>query len=207
MKHTADTQKIDWTPFALQNAHLEQVTCVNLCSREETYINWIFLPLTDCQIKGGGGGGLPRHASWHRNPNPEFVDRTKAGALCYNEAGKGRSCAASIYLYFSNYFTDNRVTRARNGDHTRQRVAQDFPTSALRAIVERSRHARNWSPIDMKELERSLYKWSITDISPVAFYNFLVLLACLEIGFQLIDIPHRDRFRVLSSIKQKVYIK
>jgi len=101
----------------------------------------------------------------------------------YNKEGRGRSYIVSIYLYFSNYFTDNRVTRARNGDHTRQRVAQDFLTSVLRAIVERSRHARNCFLVDMKGLKRSLYRWSITDTFPVILCNFLTLLACDEIGF------------------------
>lgn len=54
-----------------------------------------------------------------------------------------------------------------------------------------SRHARNCSPIDMKGLRRS---WSITNTyPPYILYNFLILLACPEIEFQPIAVPHLGR--------------
>lgn len=102
-----------------------------------------FLPLTDRQIMETIALRIPCDAVTQISSSPRWNKSSQAPP---SRARRALQRRAHIRLYFSNYFIDNRVSRARNGDHTRQRVAQDLPTSALRAIVQRSRHARNCPP-------------------------------------------------------------
>lgn len=112
-----------------------------------------------------------------------------------------------IRLYFSNYFTDNRVSRARNGDHTRQRVRSRL--SHFYVMSDRAKVAAR-KKLFFHRYEKAgkkcVYKiWNVIKYRKIYLHlrNFPILPVYLEIEFR--PILYRDENQRKNSYNHFMY--